>query len=443
MKLDLTSEIKLDKENYKKYRISQAALYFLALLLAIYFSLLILFPIQNFNFSFAMLTSNKGNALNPRFTDGALIRDGKFPAKSDVYFDASLVGNYSKARVIWTPNSKSPAFPEATVELRKSYKSFLYPQGDPQGFKDGTLLKNNDNYYLISNGQLLKFKNISIVSQLGFPQEAFIAASDSDLKYNQSGGDISGQDYPDSSLFKINGDYYILSGQTLKKFISEKAYLSSYDSNQAIAEDGDFLNRYPLSGDMMGFSDGSLVSYGVGAYIVSNGKIYPIGDPETFLNQGFNWEDIIPISGDEFSLYQQQKLFNLTSPHPDGTIFLTSETSQYYIIKDNQKHELPSAAIAKTWLKKSPIGVSVRSLDTIETCRPQKNGSDYSCEIPLISFQNLNGNYYEFKTNFSSGAKIDNLNVRYIRNMTLANLKLTLHDLILRIKGRYGIQTQQ
>lgn len=441
MRFDLTGEIKLSENNYRHYQIWRLVLYFLALLVAVYFSLLILFPVQNFNFSFSMLTSNKGNVLNPRFSPGALIKDGIFPAGKNVYFDTSLVGNYSKARVTITPNAKSAGGSQASVQVRKSFQAFFYPQGDPIGFKDGTLVKNNGNYYIVSNGKLLRFENSAVVSSLGFPADAFVSANDSDLKYNPPGDDIASTDiYPDATLFKINNDYYILENQTLKKFISEKAFLSSYNQNQAISKDEAILQKYPVSPDIIGFSDGSLVSYGVGAYIISGGKIYPIGDPEIFVDQGFSWNDIIPISGDEFSLYQQDKLFSLTSPHPDGTILMTAEDSSYYLVQSGQKLPLPSAVIAKTWLKKSPIIVTLKSLDTIGKCNLQKSGSDYFCEISLGNLQNLSGNYYEFKMNSGSNIKIDNLNVLYIRNMTLSNLKLTVRDIILKIKGRYGIQ---
>ena len=40
--------------------------------------------------------------------------------------------------------------------------------------------------------------------------------------------------YPDSSLFKINDDYYILENSHLRKFSSIKAFLSQYDLRQVI-----------------------------------------------------------------------------------------------------------------------------------------------------------------------------------------------------------------
>jgi len=444
MKLDLTSEIKLNNKYQKIYRRCQVALYLLALIFSIYFSLLILFPTQNFNFSFTMLTSNKGNALNPRLENGTLIKNGQANSDKKIYFDTSLVGNYSKVRITIDAGKKSSVADGTTVELRKSFRSFLYPEGEPIGFREGSLIKNSADHYIVSRGQLLKFKDASIMSQLGYSSETFIEADKNELRFNPSGEEItSGQDYPSSSLFRINNDYYILNDRKLDKFISEKAFLSRYDMNQAVMKDEPFFQKYPASGNILGFADGTLVAYGTGAYLVSQGRIYPIGDPEIFLNQGFNWDDVIPISGDEFSLYQKEKLFNLTSPHPQGTVFLTEENSAYYLVGDNKKHLLPSNNIASTWLKKNPVKVSLKSLDTIEKCVLGRNGQKYHCEIALDNFQSLDGQYYEYILKTKNDIKMDNLNVLYTRNKTLNNLKLTIHDLILKIKGKYGIQTSQ
>ncbi len=444
MPFDLTKEIKLDEKNYLRYRRLQVFFYAFCFASALYVAYFVFFPTQTFNFSFTMLTSNKGNALNPRDIKGVLITDGKFPAGQKNYFDASLVGSFSNIKLSFTPNKQSPSPENSHIDLRKSYRAFLYPEGQSIGFKDGTLLKNNNNFYLISDGKLRKFGNSAIITALGFSENAFITAADTDLKYNPLGEEITdAKSYPANSIFKINDNYYLLNtAGILERFVSTGAFHSQYNENLAISKPVDFLKNYALAENPIGFADGSLISYGSSAYIVSKDKIYPIGDPDIFINQGYAWDDIITISGDEFSLYAKEKLFTLTSIHPDGTIFFTPDTNKWYQIENREKHELPSSVIAQSWLKKNPISVSAKSLEILGGCDLKKElFGNYSCIIPLDDTQDTAGKYYEFTFVAKNNLKIDNLNLLYEKNMTMQNLKLAIRSMILRIKARYGIQS--
>jgi len=444
MFFDLTKEIKLDKKNYRHYRRWQAFFHAFCFAFALYVAYFVFFPTQRFNFSFVILTSNKGNALNPRDESGDLIKDGKFSATQKNYFDASLVGSFSKIKLSFTPKGNSPSLENSHIDLRKSYRAFLYPEGQPIGFKDGTLLENKNDFYLVSDGKLRKFASPALITALGFPVDAFITTSDADLKHNLLGDEISDtKNYPANSIFKINESYYLLdANNALEKFMSKGAFQSQYTENLAIPKPNDFIKAYALAENPIGFADGSLVSYGSSAYIVSKGKIYPIGDPDIFINQGYNWSDIITISGDEFSLYAKEKLFTLTSIHPDGTVFFTPDSKKWYQIENGQKHELPSEKIAQSWLKKNPITVLGKSLDVIGSCDLKKElFGNYACLIPLDDTQDSAGKYYEFTFSAKDNLKIDNLNLLYEKNMTLQNLKLAVRGMILKIKARYGIQS--
>ncbi|HAI73824.1 MAG TPA: hypothetical protein DCS28_03995 [Candidatus Moranbacteria bacterium] len=444
MLFDLTKEIKLNEKNYSRYKKLQVFFYIFCAGAAIYIAYLILFPTQEFNFSFSMLTSNKGNAVNPRDETGALIKDGKFSAGQKIFFDATLVGNFSKIKINFTPDKQSQKPENDRVDLRKSYRAFLYPEGTPIGFKNGTLIKNNDDFYLVSADKLRKFHNKTILASLGFSEDIFVNVVNDELNYNERGDEISDiKNYPADSLFKIDGNYYLLNTKNiLEKFVSTGAFHSQYAENLAIAKNADFLKNYTIAENPIGFADGSLISYGTSAFIASKNKIYPIGDPEIFVNQGYVWNDIIAISGDEFSLYEKEKLFTLTSIHPDGTVFFTPDSGKWYQLENKQKHLLPSEKISQSWLKKKPIAVLAKSLEIIGSCDLRKEfWGNYSCEIPLDDIKNTAGKYYEFNFTAKNDLRADNLNLLYEKNMTMQNLKLSLRNMILKIKTRYGIRT--
>lgn len=443
--IDLTKEIKLDEKSRKLYRRLQTVLYALAVAGTLILSYSIVFPFAYFTFSFLNPNSTKNTVIDPRASDGSSADHGKFLSVAPTLFDTSLVGNYSKAKIDLVMDKKSGPLENGTVSVRKSFQAFLYPDGDPIGFKDGTLVRNNGNFFIISDGRLRQFTSLAVLQALGFSQQAFGEVSVDDLKYNIPGDLITDpKEYPDSSLFKVSEDYYILTGQKLKKFVSPSAYFSNYSPDQAISKDLGFLSSYPLSEELAGFSDGSIISYGISVYIVSDGKVLPVNNTVTFESMGYDWNDLISASGDEFSLYQKDKLFTIDSPHPDGTIFFTTENSEKYIVKGGQKQLFPTAPIAQSWIKKSPILVSKDSINISESCSFKKgllSFRTYSCEIPAEKFKNLIGKDYEFQFSADNNVEIETLNVTFKKIANLENLKAAARDFINRVKGNYVPQS--
>ncbi len=432
MSFDLTKLVPLDEKNYRLYRRLRLVLPISAFLFAVYFSYLILFPRQYFTFSFLNPDSNRNTLDKPKSSEQELV------------FYTPLVGDYSRVKVNFATSDNSNKLDQAEMSIRKSYEAFLYDQGDPIGFKDGSLLKNNGNHYIVSEGKLRKFSDFKIMSTLGYSDNNFRDAADNEITANPTGNIIGENDsYPDDSLFKIEDTYYILEGQQLKKFTSEIAFLSQYDSGQAIEKDESFLKNYSLSSDPIGFADGALVSNGDSAYIISFGKIYPIDNVTTFENKGYRWENVIPAGTDEISIYERTGLFNIRDAHPDGTIFETSEDSRYFLIKDGKKHRLPSANIAQTWLKKSPIIVSKNSQETVEVCDVQKKwfGSRfYYCEVSLAVFQPLAGSGYEFRLKSERDIQLKSINADYKKDISKANMKTSLLNIFNKFKNHYGLQ---
>ncbi len=439
---DLTKKIELDEKNYKHYRLFQTAVYLLALFLAVYLFIIIAFPTQFLTFSFLNPNSTKNNLANIRNSEGLFPERGRIEGTKPLTFDASVIGNYSTGRVSIILSKKSEEFVSASLNARKSYQAFFYPEGEPVGFRDGTAVKSEGNYYLVSDGKLKKFRNDSILETLGFDKNYFIETTAEDLKYNPKGEEISDiSTYPNYSIFKIDNEYYILKDDILRKFVSSQAYLSSYADNQAIEKTADFLKKYPLSDDTEGFADGSLVSYGDSAFLVSNGKTLPIDSSITFENMGYSWDDLRKISGDEMAMYKKEKLFTIFSPHPDGTIFVTNEDQKYYLIKNNQKHSLPSSSAALSWSKNNPVIVSEMSLGIEGKCQLKKNPfsfRSYYCEIPLEKFKGLYGKDFEFVLNSESNIKIDTIDTSFKKSVTLENLKLAITETFAKIKGNYA-----
>lgn len=440
---DLTKELALGKSSHLLYLRIKTAVYSLSVILALYLACLIVFPTQYFLFSFPNPNSTQNTVIKPRNIEGVFVDHGRINADKKLFFDIALAGNYSQAQISFTLDRESQPLETAHIETRKSYQAFFYPEGDPLGFKDGTLVKNGNNYFIVSRGKLRKFAGVNIIDALGYDKDDFIGATDTDLNYNEKGDDIANPPaYPDSSIFKINDDYYILENQKLKKFVSPQAYLTQYGENQAIIKNNDFLEKYPKDENLAGFRDGTLVSYGISAYVVSSGLLFPINNTITFSAMGYDWSDVIPASGDEISMYQKDKLFTINSPHPNGTV-MADEDNHFYLIKNSQKLLLSSPVIAQSWIKYDPIKVSQKSLDVKENCGLTKNMLSlrtYSCTIPLENFSGLLGKDYEFKLDTLGDIKLNSINVSFQKTASWANMKSAISGLISKIKGNYAPQ---
>jgi len=196
--------------------------------------------------------------------------------------------------------------------------------------------------------------------------------------------------------------------------------------------------RLPEVTDPNGITDGSLVSYGDSVYLISKSKSYPIDSVDTFMAQGYSWDDVKPISPDELATYAKQKLFTLWSPHPDGTIFKT-DSGQYYIIEEGQKHKLVFDNISQL-PPRQPILVSEKSLEIFQSCSVEKQmltWRTYKCEIPVASLQSLLGMDYEFSASTNAAIKMDNLRVEFKKDVSLANFKSKVREIIARVKNNY------
>lgn len=439
---DLTKEIKLSPKDKGLYQKFQITLYLIIFLAALYLSYLIIFPHKYYSFSFLNPSSNRNNIIEPRLTDETSLSDGKLSTGNTLYFDTDIFSDYSVATVTVGLNGSSAKPQQAAVSVRRSYQAFMYNQGEPIGWRSGSLLKNNGRYYIISDSKLRKFYVPSIPFSMGYTDKNFQEVSTDELQYNPTGEDIiSEENYPDGALFKIADNYYTMTDQKLQKFVSDQAYLSKYDPLEALSKDETFLNRYAPVDDLAGFSDGTLVSNSESVFIISSGKLLPIDNVQTFESKGYQWKDVLSAGEDELAIYQKDKLFNIKSPHPNGTIFKASESGKFYIVENGKKHLLPSTAIAASWLKKEPITASEKALEIYAECSLKKNlwsASTYSCEIPLDKFSGLAGFNYEFSLDSDTVIKLDALNIDYKKNVTKANLKSFLVGLYNSIIGTYA-----
>lgn len=408
---------------------------------AVYACFLILFPSQSFEYFFLTPSALKNTIIDPRIGNEPISK-GKLGDSKILTFNTNTVGNFSHATIEFELAKKSAAVSQADIQVRKSFRAFFYPQGNDAAFPDGTLLFSDGKYYIVSLGKLRTFANIQMMQQMGFSKQMFWPVDQSELSSTPQGEDIKDNNYPQGAYFFIDDEYYQLTEEGLAKFVSENAFRSHADVKQAVAQTSDIFANLSLSEKVLGFRDGSLVSSADSVFILSDGKRFPIDNTLTFTAMGYSWDDVVPVTAQELSLYEKQKLFTQNSPHPDGTVFTDRDSGKSYLIKDGQKLLLSGSKMEQSYLRgNSTVLADLKSLDTIGKCDVEKKFNlfkkKYVCVIPIDSLHDLAGNDYQFSLKTSGQIDLDHASVTLHKVIGKDNLNSSLVEIKGRIRNTY------
>lgn len=444
---DFIKEIKLEPTWQRKYIYLKILLYILFLIICFFVSYKILFPTITLNYSFLNSNSLKNTLVFPRILPEKIFpKNGNIKKEDTFIINANPLGSFSNIKTTLTIDKKIDKNSNIFLSIKKAYQAFFYPKGEPVGFKNGTLIFCDNQFYIISKEKLRKFSSSRIIFELGFAKNSILEVSRDDLRYNEIGDDIENADlYIDDILIKNSGNYYKFENNELRPFISQRAFLSQYLDSQAIEKDNFFINQYPISKNIINFTDGTLASSEESVFILSNQKSYPIDNSDTFLSMGFNWENVIKLTPDEFGEIERQKQFTLNTPHPDGTIFFDKKTKTYSIVENMQLREMGSANIAKTYPIKNAIIVDSDSINKKIECNLKSNfiyKKNYQCKINLESINNFEGNDFELSLKADENIIIKEIKTTFFTSLSLSNLKYKLSKIKNNIHNNYTGQKQ-
>ncbi|HRY82225.1 MAG TPA: hypothetical protein P5232_00755 [Candidatus Moranbacteria bacterium] len=433
--LDFTKNIKLEPAWQKIYLVGRILVYIIFIFSAIFFLNRTLFPSLDFSINL----------------NGQRVKENPL-GYENTSSDESLFSAYTKENFsiidfqIITKKNQSD-LSQKQIAIRKTYSAFSYPEDEsPASFPNGSLLKNSKNFFLVSDGKIRKFAGAKIISALGYTEENFQDATTEEIEYSEKGEDIiSAEKYPSDSLFLIDNTYYKLSSDILHPFVSEKAFLSYFEKSQALTKDEEFLKKYTVNQDNpIGFANGTLLSFDIGVFLVIDEKVVPFNNPETFLALGYNWEDIIPANEEEIGLYQRDKVFSISRPHPSGTVFFAQDSNKYYLIFGQSKKEIRGENILKIYSKRKPIIAQEKSLEFQTACALQKKlwpFNSYGCKSFIENLGQAPGKDYQFKIQSSPDLEISATRAVFSKKINWLNLRDTLSIIKQRFLTNYGYGT--
>ncbi len=439
--INLTHKMTLQKKWKRIYIVSRIFLYLFFLLAALFVGYQILFPEISLDYSFGNANSLKNTLVSMRTTTQNPAKNGSIKASDILSFNANPIGNFKDAKLSFVLSNDSKTPEKATVKARKSYSAFFYPEGAPLGFANGSLLSINGTYYIISGGKTRQFVSGAALDQLGYSRTSFLRVSQEDLKLNPPGDNIlNATSYPDDTLIVVGNQYYQFENQQLIPFINDKAFLSRYDSTQAIPKNEDFLSGRSVSENFIGFVDGTLASSDQSVFILSQGNSYPIADAATFVAMGFDWNNVLPLTPAEINVYKRQKQFTVDQPHPIGTIFYDKNKNKYFMISDGLKHPIENEAVAKTYTKVSPVLIDSQSITKNVSCKLETAPLTFhtiACQFNLNDIYGFPGNDYQFDVTFGNDVKVVSTNVTFYTQLTQSNTLTSLSIIKNRLQNNY------
>lgn len=410
------------------------------------FAFSILFPSQEFVFDFENSKAQKNTLRDPRSVDGVSQENGLLENVETLIIDASAFGDFSTVSILLSGSDDALPLSTGTVAVRRSQKSFFYPEGNPAGFPKGTLIRFEDTFFHIApNGTRKRFSSEETVRSLGLDPASFLVVSSEELFKNRDGGlvDVSGTEPPSGSFIRSEDTFYEWRNGKLIPFVSREAYLARFPENWAISKDTSFVESHTVSDDWRSFPSGSLLAWGDGVFLMDGETPRPILGIDIFLSLGFSWEDVRPVNDEEISLVQKGKFVDFSVPHPDGTVLFDTIERRYFLVEEKKRREIKGDAILRSWLgDRTPIPVSSESLTIAPSCALEEGFSPFSsyalnCSLPLSALDPLPGDTYQFSIDLPANTDIGRIDISFGSSVRGQTLFKTLSKFKSRIFSRY------
>ena len=358
-----------------------------------------LFPSQAFTFDFRNPDAAKNTLLDPRDRQGLEQRNSTLKENNTLIVNNGALGIFSDATISVQLKKDSPHPNSMSLMAQKGYREIFLPEGKPAEFPS--------------------WKNVQSLTFEG---------------------------YKNGGLFRIEGNIYQFFDGKFYRFVSDNAAFSRYSESDIIEQTPQFLSSFPLADEWIGFRPGTLLSDADGVFIVyGETDIRPIGSAEIFQAIGYNWDDVIPASEEEISMYKRGRIILPGTLHAPGTLFQIAETGMYFTIdSENFRRPITDPSLLQLFLKHThaiPVSEKSRILSSNCTLTPSILFSrEYACDFSLLDMRDLPGSDYQFTLAPGNSIDIERMDITLRRSPEKGNFRATLSQIKARLLERYSSQ---
>lgn len=234
----MDKNLRLNEEDKNILRISRFFIFIVFIIFSVYFSYRLLFPSEYFTQSFENMNSLK-NTITDVYESG-----------DSITFFASTPQDFSEIKVEIEIKEKSEKFENSNLNVRKSYKSFFYPEAPISDndllFNENSLVASAESIFVVGNGEKTPFDNPLTFTGLGYLWEN-IEDENIDLSTYEKGKLMNiTSSHPDGTVLLTDGNKYYLISEGVKKEITLESLLSKakrYKNNIAVQEESLIINE--------------------------------------------------------------------------------------------------------------------------------------------------------------------------------------------------------
>jgi len=329
---------------------------------------------------------------------------------SQIYPDGTLLKNASTSEYFLIQNGQKRKFKNQTTLITRvdPKMTILTTAADLANYADGplislpnySLLKNNNNYYLVDYDTLRPFASDAVVRAMGYNPDEVIDVVDADIAGYSQGTPITADTVaPAGVIYQVGEDYYLLKNNILKP-VTDKSIITLNFKNLPIEKKTTAdLKKMTISYDnAVSFQDGTLLQSNSGGpiYAVADGKKRKINGDDTFDALGYKRQNVVAVSDitlaiipDGEPLYFSSSLLavqdaraGLYDPdapvedlfHAKQPVYLVAEYPSGHIIAGkNADTERPIASLTKILTNYEVLNRNL-NLDNLTTYDSDKHG---------------------------------------------------------------------
>ncbi|MGA1050597.1 MAG: hypothetical protein ACO3TG_03805 [Minisyncoccia bacterium] len=278
------------------------------------------------------------------FPNGAIIKSNASPK---VYY----LENFTK-RPIESPQMLESRFDWKGLIVTSQEAIDEIPTGTPLTFRDGSLLSNRGNVFIISDGLKRPIDSPAAFLRLGFKWANVKAVSDAEIDLHPLGEIVTtSSTYPDGVVFKQpGGDTYLVDDGKSRYIPSPLIFEAMFrweevvDFSSAVAGPAYFVSP---KGDVY-YPDGLLIAGNGTVWIMENNKKVPVGSPETFESLGMSWGMVRQATQFEMNIIPTNDVSYIGKNmkfYPDGTLVKADDSPQVYVFEFGNLRPINSHAV--------------------------------------------------------------------------------------------------
>lgn len=431
MSLEIAPHIVIPPGYRIVYRVGRFVLYSIFLFLSGLLFMKVVFPDIYATFDFSRYDHPKNSIIEPKIRESQEQSDGILQKNQVLIGAITAEGDFKNIYADFSSLDEREI--QGEFSLVRMYRAMTYPDGPSAIFFDGTLLLYENNHYIISK-ELARFIPKDTLEALDFSEEQFLPVGKEEFLLHPLGDPIQKDEYwIEGSLFFRDGTYYQITEGRADYFVSKNAFLSKYDEKYVRRTNRDFPD-HEIS-EVVGFADGVLMDYQGGVYVSSEGKARPIDSPQSFLSKGYTWEDVIPVTEEEFLAYAQGETYNARRVHVDGTVFVDTTSEETFFVENGKKRRISGDNIYSQF-KNLPLVVIDAHPETVR-CIVQEDVIGYGCVLQAP--HDGRGVEYQFSFIPSSNGALSSMSLVFDKEINKENLSMFLSNLRSRIMKRFGL----